>query len=249
MCAAVSQAVQANTPDCEALAATAAAQADIPSGLLPAIARMESGHSPDGGPRRAWPWTLNQGGNSMYFDTRAEALAYLTRAIDDGVTNIDIGCMQINYHWHNEAFPSLEAMLDPVTNTRYSAAFLSELHRRVGTWEQATAYYHSTDAERGPRYQAQVFEIRAELGPQTAPAATGPVVASTGALFGNPSAPLVALSAVENAMPQVASAPRDGIDVMVSRATELAVREQVPPRLQRDWHKVEFFREYLSLQP
>ena len=240
---------QANVPDCEALAAAAGAQSAMPDGLLPAIARMESGYSPDGGPRRAWPWTLNQGGNSMYFDTRADALAYLRRAIEDGVTNIDIGCMQINYYWHSEAFPSLEAMIDPVTNTRYSAAFMAELYSRVGTWEQATAYYHSTDTERGPSYQARVEGIRADIGPIEPAAQTGPIMTSGGALFGAANAPLVALAVSERAMPAARVASPDGLDVVVARQTQMANRDQVPTRLQRDWDKVEFFRDVLSLQP
>lgn len=145
--------------DCEALAAQAAAQAGIPEGLLPAIARIESGRK-QGKVVRAWPWALNQAGKGMYFDTRQQALAYLQQAVASGVRNIDVGCMQINYRWHGDQFGSLEDMFDPVANTRYAARFLDQLYRQHGDWDVATRYYHSSDPERGAWYQGKVASVR-----------------------------------------------------------------------------------------
>ena len=243
---------QANTPDCEALARIVAKQSSIPEALLPAIARMESGYSHNGGARRAWPWTINQAGNSMYFDTRAEALAYLEKAVADGVTNIDVGCMQINYHWHHEAFPSLSYMLDPLTNIRYSAVFMKELYNRVGNWEQATAYYHSTDAKRGPGYQTRVAEIQTEILAQSPPMqqrVSMPIMEPGSSILQNTSMPLVDLVFVDSVSQTAQVAVTDGLDLEVSINAELMAREKAPARLQHDWDKVQFFRDYLALQP
>lgn len=143
----------ASAPSCEGLAARAAASAGIPEGLLPAIARTETG----GGPRRsAWPWTLNVQGRGYYFDTRDEAMAYLRQVIDSGVRSVDIGCMQINYRWHGQEFASIEQMMDPEHNTAYAAQFIQQLRRREGSWDAATRNYHSANPDRGRAYLARV---------------------------------------------------------------------------------------------
>lgn len=110
---------------------------------------MEFGYFFDGGLCCVWLWMFNQGGNSMYFDMWVEVLVYLICVIDDGVINIDIGCMQINYYWYNEVFFLLEVMFDLVMNICYSVVFLSELYCWVGIWEQVMVYYYFIDVECG----------------------------------------------------------------------------------------------------
>lgn len=146
--------------DCARLAAEAGAEAGLPDGLLPAISLVEAGRGDGQGGIAPWPWTLNQGGKGMYFDTREEALAYLKQAVADGVTNIDVGCMQLNWKWHSAGFASPEDMMDPARNTRYAARFMVELHNRLGSWEVAASAYHSTDPERGKRYLRKVMAAR-----------------------------------------------------------------------------------------
>jgi len=145
-------------PDCEALAARAAHAEDLPAGLLPAIARVESGKRVGNGVK-AWPWTLNQGGAGSYHATEAEALAKLADILATGRTNVDVGCMQLNWRWHADAFPDAATMMDPVENTRYAARFLRELHTRHGSWPEAVAHYHSADPVRGAAYAERVDRV------------------------------------------------------------------------------------------
>ena len=121
------------TPDCEAMAAQLGAQAGLPDGLLPAIARIESGLALKGG-TRAWPWTLNTAGQGHYFKTSADAMTYLQAVLENGQRNVDIGCMQINYRWHGENFPSLA---------------------ESGSWSAAVQRYHSNDPNRGNAYHTR----------------------------------------------------------------------------------------------
>jgi hypothetical protein len=166
-------------PDCEALAEAAAARHGIPEGVMAAIARTESG----GGRRSsAWPWTLNMAGDGHYLETRDEALTRLRAALDGGGRNVDVGCMQINWHWHNEAFGSLEQMIDPEANTEYAARFLLSLWRREGTWDAAVAAYHSSDPERGAAYLSRVERLRRAGVGRGAQGTGGPVAAMTGDL-------------------------------------------------------------------
>lgn len=158
-------ATTAEVVDCETLAIAAGRAEGLPEGLLPAIARVESGRGTGDGARRAWPWTLNEAGDGSFYAAKAEAMDHLTAVVDTGSTNVDVGCMQLNYKWHHKAFPSLEAMMDPVANTAYAARFVKELAKQLGSYEEATKAYHSFDPERGKAYLAKVVAAQAELGP------------------------------------------------------------------------------------
>lgn len=130
-------------PDCGAIAARVGTEKGLPEGLMRAIARVESGRRRDNGQFEGWPWTTNNAGDGRYFPDRISALEHIERLRSAGTTNIDIGCMQINWKWHADQFPSLDAMLDPEQNVRYAAKFLSKLYRRHGSWEKAIRFYHS----------------------------------------------------------------------------------------------------------
>ena len=62
-----------------------------------------------------------------------------------GIKLIDLGCMQINHHYHNPRrnFESPAHMLDPALNVEYAARFLRELRDREGDWTRAVARYHA----------------------------------------------------------------------------------------------------------
>jgi hypothetical protein len=80
-----------------------------------------------------------------------------------GVRNIDVGCMQVNLHYHPDAFASLEEAFDPAANVAYAADFLVELRREARSWTRAVGQYHSREAIRGNGYRAKVFKAwRAE---------------------------------------------------------------------------------------
>jgi hypothetical protein len=157
-------------PDCEAQAAAAGREEGIPDGILPAIARVESAR--DG---RAWPWTLNQGGKGSYHANRDEALERLAGILATGERNVDLGCMQLNWRWHSEAFPDAATMMDPVANTRYAARFLRSLKDRHGDWDSAVAAYHSNQPERGAAYGTKVATARVQVLAETGAGVPGQV--------------------------------------------------------------------------
>ena len=181
--------------DCARLAAEAGAQAGLPDGLLPAISLVEAGRGDGKGGIAPWPWTLNEGGKGMYFDTREEALAYLKEAVARGVTNIDVGCMQLNWKWHSAGFESPEDMIDPARNTRYAARFMVELYNRLESWDVAASAYHSTNPERGRRYLAKVQAAQQSfrLAPPTELAGTEGDPSGDGAIMPNRTTLLVAI--------------------------------------------------------
>ncbi len=251
--------------DCSSLAAQAGAEQGLPEGLLPAISLVESGHTDASGTHAPWPWTTNEGGKSHFFDTKAEAVAYLENAVASGVTNIDVGCMQLNWKWHAQAFASPEDMFDPVQNTRYAARFMHELQTRLGSWEVATAAYHSTDPARGQDYLQKVVAAQGALPltPQgettllaSAPIQLDGILAFSGApLVQLAAAQAAAISAASGAPARPQARPRQSAPPpdlpLVAEATRstLTQAENLSPRLRDDWADIQALRLLLAQTP
>jgi hypothetical protein len=147
---------------CDAAARFAADQTGVPLSVLMAIARTETGRT-DGGVTQPWPWTINKEGNGHWFDGPEAALTFARESAAAGATSFDMGCFQINYRWHGQAFASLDQMLDPMANALYAADFLTRLHAESGDWSVAAGAYHSRTAEHATRYRGVFDGFRADL--------------------------------------------------------------------------------------
>lgn len=147
---------------CDAAADAAAAGHGVPPALMRAITRVETGR--DGQP---WPWTLNVDGTGQWFTSPEEAYRAAQAAAAAGSGQIDLGCFQLNLQWHGDAFPGIEAMLDPMANADYAARFLADLHAEFGDWRSAAAAYHSRTDDLGDAYVARLEAVHAEGGGQT----------------------------------------------------------------------------------
>lgn len=137
-------------------------QAGIPDHLMAAIGRIESGRRGPDGRINPWPWSINVEGVDHVYDTRDMAIAAVHTFQAQGVRSIDVGCMQINLLHHPTAFATLEKAFDPATNATYAAHFLTELFTLTGTWDKATATYHSATPDKGNAYQRKVSAVMAE---------------------------------------------------------------------------------------
>jgi soluble lytic murein transglycosylase-like protein len=120
-------------------------QHKIPTGLLHAISKIESGRKDDTGRLVAWPWTVNAEGEGYYFATKEEAVVAVQNMQRKGIQSIDVGCMQINLYYHPNAFKTLEDAFDPVKNVAYAARFLTNLKNEHASWHNAVAHYHSAN--------------------------------------------------------------------------------------------------------
>lgn len=157
------KAVMANSPNggvqsCDLAAVRAAQITGVPQSVLLAIARVESGRTISGtyGP---WPWTINQSGTGAWFSTGAEAVAHVTSALNEGETNIDIGCFQINYRWHGAEFADVATMFDPDENALYAAYYLQKHFARTGDWAGAIGAYHSRREDAAAAYVKKVTAL------------------------------------------------------------------------------------------
>ena len=147
---------------CDQAAVEAAQSFDIPPRVMLAIARVESGRTING-IEQPWPWAVNVAGASHWFDTATEAHAFVQDQIEIGNSNIDVGCFQLNLHWHANDFSSLEEMFDPAANANYAAQFLNQNYRRKGNWVDAVAAYHSNTPEHAENYIAKVESVLTDL--------------------------------------------------------------------------------------
>jgi soluble lytic murein transglycosylase-like protein len=123
---------------CEREMIAASASEKVPLGVLYAVGLTETGRKGS-----LHPYALNIEGKPVFAASKTEALAAFARARKEGRKLIDLGCMQINHHYHGREFASVAAMLEPQQNVRYAARFLKELRAREGNWTMAVARYHA----------------------------------------------------------------------------------------------------------
>ncbi len=129
---------EASANACEAEILRAADRYRIPAGILYAVGLTETGKKGS-----LQPNALNIEGKAVFPHSRSEALRLVGNARGEGKKLIDLGCMQVNLHYHAQHFRSVGDMLDPRQNVDYAARFLASLHARHDTWSMAVARYHA----------------------------------------------------------------------------------------------------------
>jgi hypothetical protein len=121
---------------------------NIPKGLLSAISIVES---------KMHPFTLNNAGQSYYFNDFGKVYIKLSELLNSGESNVDIGCMQLNHHYHAKNFSKLTDMLDPKENVEYAAKFLKQLYAENNkSWHKAVRFYHSRISSKHKIYSKKV---------------------------------------------------------------------------------------------
>ena len=137
----------------------------LPPALLQSIAKVESGRpitSP--GDIRPWPWTIDADGNGLYFDSKIAAVAWIR---DHAASHsfVDVGCMQVDLHYHPDAFASIDGAFDPEANADYAARLLVELHSSEagGSWDAAVGLYHSHSALLAAEYRDRVAMLGSDV--------------------------------------------------------------------------------------
>jgi len=133
-------------------------QKNIPSNLLRAISLTESGRwVKEDKANIAWPWTVASGSAGEFFQTKTEAIRHVRALQAKGITNIDVGCMQINLYYHPEAFKNLNEAFDPYQNANYAGNFLERLFKDSKSWTVAAGRYHSSEPSKGMYYREKVI--------------------------------------------------------------------------------------------
>ncbi len=129
----------------------------IPPDTLAAIGNVESGkYSSYRKQKEPWPWTVYSNGKSNFFKTKTQAERYINKLIDEGEKNIDIGCMQINWNFHNKNFKSIGDMLNPRKNIEYAGKLIKNHYKNTHDWEKAIGNYHSKTPEFHKKYLKKI---------------------------------------------------------------------------------------------
>jgi soluble lytic murein transglycosylase-like protein len=145
---------------CGAAIAAAERKAGLPPHLLKAIALAEAGRWHDASEVLApWPWTVMAEGEGRFLATKAQAITAVRALHERNIRNIDVGCMQVNLHYHPAAFADLDEAFDPIANATYAAQFLQALFRDSGSWANAVARYHASVYARNLQYRTRVMRI------------------------------------------------------------------------------------------
>lgn len=121
---------------------------NIPVGLLKSIAKVESGIK---------PYALNIAGKTVITGSLREAQNIIDLHLKRGLTNIDIGVMQLNYYWHGKYFNNTTQMLDPKKNIEYAARLLNDLRNEHGTWHKAVRHYHCNKPKHHKIYSRKII--------------------------------------------------------------------------------------------
>jgi len=150
----------------------AAQRAGIPSAVLYAVALQESGIQWDSGRNQRlvpWPWSLNVAGQSLRFDTRAQACTALQRALRNTPSKrIDVGLAQINLGYQQHRYRQPCDLLDPYRNLSIAAEILKEQHRPDEDWLLAIGRYHRpAGGEPAARYRRNVSQHLARIHKET----------------------------------------------------------------------------------
>jgi soluble lytic murein transglycosylase-like protein len=123
---------------CEREMARAAIVYKVPLGILYAVGLTETGRKGS-----LQPYAMNIEGQPFFAANLQDGIRRFEEARRRGARLIDIGCMQINHHYHGSHFSSLQDMFDPSRNVTYAAQFLQELKTQQGSWTLAAARYHA----------------------------------------------------------------------------------------------------------
>ena len=99
---------------------------------------------------------INASGRSIYLKSLSEAKQIVQKKLNAGVTNIDLGLMQLNWRWHGSAFANIEEMLQPEKNIEYAAKLLQSLYLQHGNWQAAIRHYHSNKEQYNRKYSRKV---------------------------------------------------------------------------------------------
>lgn len=144
---------------CQNAARLAAHETGVPYDVLMAIALTETARG-TGAQVHAWPWTVNMEGAGSWFEDRDAALRYVYRHYKAGARSFDLGCFQVNFKWHGDAFASIEDMFEPRQNAIYAAQFLKTLYAESRDWDLAAGAYHSRTETYARTYRARFKSYR-----------------------------------------------------------------------------------------
>lgn len=143
---------------CVSHAIEAERELNIPSGLLVAVALVESGL--DGSPH---PFAMSVQGRAIYASSAKDASRFLRDKKGELRSNTYVGCMQLSVSTHRSKFSPVERMVEPRENVWYAGRLLVRLHGEEGNWRSALARYNGGSMRSAQEYVCKVWQHVSEL--------------------------------------------------------------------------------------
>jgi hypothetical protein len=221
---------QSASQACRQAVAAAERAHGIPTHLLAAIARVESGRKDQSsGAFNPWPWTINADGQGSFYDTKMQAVAAATAMRPRVTRSVDVGCMQISLTNHPDAFATMDQAFDPYANADYGARFLLQLYGKTGSWPKAVEWYHSATPELGHDYGQKVYAVLAEESKVVTTAEPTKLASAWAATISRPSAMSPFGQSPPRMLPRVTglageSAPARGLEFYRANPVRVAFR-------------------------
>lgn len=135
----------------------------IPSGMLVAIALVESGQ--DGAPH---PFAMSVQGRPYYARNVSDAARHLRDHRGQLRSNTYVGCMQLSVATHRGEFQPLEKIVEPRDNVFYAGQLLVRFHGEEGNWKTALTRYNGSSGRRAQAYVCKIWQSLSELDTQSA---------------------------------------------------------------------------------
>ncbi len=148
---------------CVTHAVEAEQQLDIPSGLLVAMALVESGQ--DGAPH---PFAMSLQGRAYFARNVNDAAKQLRDRKGQIRSNVYVGCMQLSLASHRSQFQPMERIVEPRDNVFYAGRLLVRLHGEEGNWKSAVARYNGGSTRSSQAYVCKIWQNLSGLDPQSA---------------------------------------------------------------------------------
>ncbi|TWB21886.1 transglycosylase-like protein with SLT domain [Nitrospirillum amazonense] len=126
-------------------------EAGVPSGLLLAVALVESGQSIS-----SEAYAVNVKGTAHFVSTPTAAAKYLRDPKGNLRQDVTAGCMQLSLSDHKAAFHPVEKIVDPKENVQYAARMLARLRATAGSWAAAVARYNGSSGKTAHAYACKV---------------------------------------------------------------------------------------------
>jgi hypothetical protein len=145
----------------------AARAAGVSATDLYGIALQETGMRWDDGTFRPWPWTLVVNGPSTQtfrYANQEETVSALNRLVSHGITNVDVGLMQVNLKYNGKAYVKSPAdLVEPRTNLIVATHVLKATLKAANTKRQGIGRYHSRTPWRSERYADRINHYSQKL--------------------------------------------------------------------------------------
>lgn len=133
--------------------------------LLYAISIEESGHfDPRTGKLYPWRWIIHHNHKVTYHDNEAQARAHIDSLEAQGISNYDIGPLQINRRWNGDKVDHPYELLTVHKSLEVAAGLLAETRTLSPSDKHLwVGRYRSWNTERARAFADRIFHIRLQL--------------------------------------------------------------------------------------